>query len=52
VRAEGEKQSEEARPEVMAADQPPELNLEDPDWRFPILDWLVEGKLPSDQTEA
>jgi hypothetical protein len=52
VRAEGEKQSEEEGPEVMAVDQPPELNLEDPDWRFPILDWLVEGKLPSDQTEA
>jgi hypothetical protein len=28
------------------------VNLEDPDWRFPILEWLVEGKLPSDQTEA
>jgi hypothetical protein len=27
-------------------------HLEDPDWRFPILEWLVEGKLPSDQTEA
>jgi hypothetical protein len=38
--------------EVMAIDQPPEVNLEDPDWRFPILEWLVEGKLPSDQTEA
>jgi hypothetical protein len=36
----------------MAIDQPPELNLEDPDWRFPILEWLIEGKLPSDQTEA
>jgi hypothetical protein len=36
----------------MAIDQPPELNLEDPDWQFPILEWLVEGKLPSDQTEA
>jgi hypothetical protein len=30
----------------MAIDHPPELNLEDPDWRFPILEWLVEGKLP------
>jgi hypothetical protein len=39
-------------PKVMAIDQPPELNLEDPNWRFPILEWLVEGKLPSDQTEA
>jgi hypothetical protein len=36
----------------MAVDQPPELNLDDPDWRFPILEWLVEGKLPFDQTEA
>jgi hypothetical protein len=36
----------------MAVDQPPEPNLEDPDWRFPILEWLVEGKLPYDQTEA
>jgi hypothetical protein len=36
----------------MAIDQPPEMNLEDPDWQFPILEWLVEGKLPSDQTEA
>jgi hypothetical protein len=36
----------------MAIDQPPEVNLEDPDWRFPILEWLVEGKLPSEQTEA
>jgi hypothetical protein len=36
----------------MAIDKPPEVNLEDPDWRFPILEWLVEGKLPPDQTEA
>jgi hypothetical protein len=52
VRAEGKKLPEETEPEVMAVDQPPELNLEDPDWRFPILEWLVEGKLPSDQMEA
>jgi hypothetical protein len=52
VREEGEKPPEESEPEVMAIDQPPEVNLEDPDWRFPILEWLVEGKLPSDQTEA
>jgi hypothetical protein len=39
-------------PEVIAIDQPPEVNLEDPDWWFPILEWLVEGKLPPDQTEA
>jgi hypothetical protein len=36
----------------MEVDQPPELNLEDPYWRFPILEWLVKGKLPSDQTKA
>jgi hypothetical protein len=36
----------------MAIDQLPEPNLEDPDWRFPILEWLVEVKLPSDQMEA
>jgi hypothetical protein len=36
----------------MAIDQPPEMNLEDPDWRFPILECLVEGKLLFDQTEA
>jgi hypothetical protein len=36
----------------MAIDKSPEVNLEDPDWCFPILEWLVEGKLPSDQTEA
>jgi hypothetical protein len=29
----------------MAIDQPPEMNLEDLNWRFPILEWLVEGKL-------
>jgi ribonuclease HI len=52
VRAEGEKPAEVPEPEVMVIDQPPEVNLEDPDWRFPILKWLVEGKLPSDQTEA
>jgi hypothetical protein len=31
IRAEGEKPPEEAEPKVMAVDQPPELNLEDPD---------------------
>jgi hypothetical protein len=36
----------------MAIDQLLEVNLEDLDWRFPILEWLVEGKLPSNQTEA
>jgi hypothetical protein len=43
IRAEGEKP-----PVVVAVDQPPELNLEDPNWRFPILEWLVKGKKPSD----
>jgi hypothetical protein len=52
VQEEGEKPPEEPEPEVMAIDQPPEVNFEDPDLRFPILEWLVEGKLPSDQTEA
>jgi hypothetical protein len=36
----------------MEIDEPPEVNLEDPDWSFPILEWLVEGKLPPDQMEA
>jgi hypothetical protein len=48
VREEGEKPPEEPGPEVMAIDEPPEGNLEDPNWGFPILEWLVEGKLPSD----
>jgi hypothetical protein len=52
IREEGEKPPEESGPEVMAIDHPLEVNLEDPDWRFPILEWLVEGKLPLDQTEA
>jgi ribonuclease HI len=52
VQAKGEKPPEESESEAMAIDKTPEMNLEDPDWRFPILEWLVEGKLPSDQTEA
>jgi hypothetical protein len=36
----------------MATDESPEVNLEDPDWRFPIHEFLVERKLPFDQTEA
>jgi hypothetical protein len=36
----------------MEIDRPLELNLEDPNWCFPILEWLVEGKLLSSQTEA
>jgi ribonuclease HI len=52
VRVEGEKLLEVEEPEVMEIHQPPESNIEDPDWRFPILEWLVEGKLPSNQMEA
>jgi hypothetical protein len=52
VREEGEKPPEEPGAEVMAIDEPPEVNLEDRDWRFPILEWLIEGKLPSNKTEA
>jgi hypothetical protein len=29
-----------------------EPNLEDPDWRILILEWMVVGKLPTDHTEA
>jgi hypothetical protein len=47
VRVEGEKPQESEGSEVMEIDQPPELNLEDLDWR--IVEWPVEGKLPSDQ---
>jgi hypothetical protein len=36
----------------MVVNQPSEPNLEDPNWHFPILEWLVEGKLPSNQMEA
>jgi hypothetical protein len=36
----------------MEINQQPEPNLEDPYWRFSILEWLIEGKMPSDQTEA
>jgi transposase InsO family protein len=35
-----------------AIDEPQEVHLEDPNWHFPILEWLVEGKLPPDQKEA
>jgi hypothetical protein len=47
VGVEGEKPQESEGSEVMEIDQPPELNLEDLDWR--IVKWPVEGKLPSDQ---
>jgi hypothetical protein len=43
IRAQGDKPPREEEPEVMVVDQPPEPNLEDPDWRFPILKWLVEA---------
>ena len=36
----------------MQLDELPEPNSEDPNWRFPILEWIVEGKLPTDKTEA
>jgi hypothetical protein len=50
---EGEKPPpKEEEPEVMAIDHQSKPNLEDPDWRFPILEWLVKGKLPSDKMEA
>jgi ribonuclease HI len=52
IREEGEKPPKKPGPEVMAIDEPPEVNLDDPDWRFPILECLVEGKIPSDQMEA
>jgi ribonuclease HI len=52
IREEGEKPPEELGSEVMVIDEPPEVNLEDPDLHFPILEWMVEGKLPSEQTEA
>jgi hypothetical protein len=38
--------------EVMALGEAPKPNLEDLDWRIPILEWMVEGKLPTDNTEA
>jgi hypothetical protein len=44
----GEKALEVEEPKVRVIDQPPKLNLEDPDWQSLILEWLVEGKLPSD----
>jgi hypothetical protein len=38
--------------EIMALGKASEPNLLDPDWRIPILEWMVEGKLPTDSTEA
>jgi hypothetical protein len=36
----------------MALGEASESNLEDLDWRIPILEWMVEGKLPTNSTEA
>jgi hypothetical protein len=36
----------------MALGEASKPNLEGPDWRIPILEWMVERKLPSDSTEA
>jgi hypothetical protein len=44
--------SESEPPEDMALGEASAPNLEDPDWRIPILEWMVEGKLPTDSTEA
>jgi ribonuclease HI len=37
---------------VMVVREVSEPNLEDHDWRIPILEWMVQGKLPTDTTEA
>jgi ribonuclease HI len=47
-----DRQPAPTNPEVMDIDPALEQNTEDPDWRFPYLEWLLEGKLPPDQTEA
>jgi ribonuclease HI len=52
VRVDEEQPQEHRVPEVMEIDQQLKPNLEDPDWRISIVEWLVERKLPSDQTEA
>jgi hypothetical protein len=36
----------------MQINEVPGLNLEDADRRFPLLEWIVHGKLPPDKTEA
>jgi hypothetical protein len=46
IRVEREKSPEVEEPEVMAIDQPPELNLEDPDWRFLSLSGLSKESFP------
>jgi hypothetical protein len=38
--------------EVMALGEALEPNLEELDWRIPILEWMVEGKRPTDSAEA
>jgi hypothetical protein len=38
--------------EVMALEEAPEPNLEDPDWRILLSKWMVEGRLPTDNTKA
>jgi ribonuclease HI len=48
VRVQGEQPQEHEEPEVMEINQQPEPNLEDPEWHFSILEWLVKGKLPFD----
>ena len=47
-----EQPAEPATQEVMEIDEAPEINLEDPDWRILILEWIVQGKVPPDKTEA
>jgi hypothetical protein len=37
-------------PKAMALGEAPKPNLEDPDRRIPILEWMVEGKLPTNST--
>jgi hypothetical protein len=46
VRVEGEKPPEVEELEVMAIDQPPELNLEDPDWWSQSSSGLSKGSFP------
>jgi hypothetical protein len=36
----------------MALGEDSKPNLEDLDWRISILEWMVEGKLPTGITEA
>ena len=52
IRLNDEQPAEPAAQEVMEIDEASEINLEYPDWRIPILEWIVQGKLPPDKTEA